>query len=169
MEWISSSVPYVVPPKPGEPDAWTKAGGRQRLLGVEVVAASDEVRTALQLPEGARVVRRSRLIIDGDAPMEVATSYWPAEWAEHTALAEPKAVKGGTVRLVADLGYVTATSVEANTAELANEANCPEAPAGVPLLVIKRTMLDGDEQPFEYIAMYRWNGEPQRYVLKAGG
>lgn len=161
-------MPYIVPPKPGEPDAWTKAGGSQRLLGVEVIDAPGEVRAALQLPQGARVVRRSRLIIDGDAPMEVATSYWPAEWAEGTPLAEPKPVKGGTLRVLADMGRVAVTSIEDVTPEIANEVNCPEAPAGVALLVIKRTMLGIAGVPFEYIVMRRWNGEPQRYVLKAG-
>lgn len=161
-------MPYVVPPKPGEPDAWTKAGGKQRLLGVEVVDATEEVRAALQLPDGARVVRRSRLIIDVDEPMEVATSYWPAEWAEGTPLAEAKAVKGGTLRVLAEMGRTTVTDVEDNTAELADDVNCPQAPRGAPLLVIKRTMIDADEVPFEYIVMYRWNGDPQRYVLKAG-
>lgn len=160
-------MPYIAPPEPGEPDAWTKGGGSQRLLGVGVADASDEVRAALQLPDGARIVRRSRLIIEAGEPMEVATSYWPAEWAEGTALAEPRPVKGGTLRALADTGRVTATSIEENTVALADEANCPEAPRGAPLLVIKRTMLDADDQPFEYIVMYRWNGDPQRYVLKA--
>lgn len=168
MDWTTHSAPYVTPPKPGESDAWTQAGGSSRLLGVEVVDAPDDVRTALNLPDNARVVRRSRLIIDGDSPIEVATSYWPAEWAEGTALAEAKAVKGGTLRTLADLGRVTKTSIEDNTAELADDANCPEAPRGVALLVIRRTMLDADNQPIEYIVMYRWNGQPQRYVLKAG-
>lgn len=160
-------MPYVVPPKPGQPDAWTQAGGASRLLGVEVVDAPSDARAALRLPEGARVVRRSRLIIDAGGPMEVATSYWPAEWAEGTVLAEPKAAKGGTLRVLADMGRVTATSVEDNTAEIADDANCPEAPKGAALLVIKRTMLDAADAPIEYIVMYRWNGEPQRYVLKA--
>jgi DNA-binding GntR family transcriptional regulator len=66
------------------------------------------------------------------------------------------------------MGRVTATSVEDNSAEIADDVNCPQAPRGAPLLVIKRTMLDADERPIEYIVMHRWNGEPQRYVLKAG-
>lgn len=167
MTWTSSSVPYITAPKPGEPDAWTKSGGSQRLLGVDVVDAPDEVRAALRLAADARVVRRSRLIIDGDAPMEVAVSYWPAEWAAGTPLAEPKAVKGGTLRVLADMGYVSARSVEDVTAEIADDLNCPEAPTGVALLVIKRTMFDAAGQPFEHIAMRRWNDEPQRYVLEA--
>lgn len=161
-------MPYITPPKPGESDAWTKAGGKQRLLSVEVVDADDDVRSALRLPERARVVRRSRLIIDAGEPMEVAVSHWPAEWAAGTALAEPRPVKGGTLRVLADMGRATATSIEENTAEIADDVNCPQAPRGAPLLAIRRTMLDADAQPIEYIVMHRWNGDPQRYVLKAG-
>lgn len=160
-------MPYIVPPKPGEPDAWTKAGGSQRLLGVEVIEAPEDVLAALQLRAGARVVRRSRLIIDAGEPMEVAVSYWPAEWTEGTPLAEPKAVKGGTLRALADMGRITASSVEDNSAEIADDSNCPQAPVGVALLVIKRTMYDAAGVPFEYIVMHRWNGEPQRHVLRA--
>lgn len=160
-------MPYLVPPKPGAPDAWTQAGGTQRLLGVGVVDASDDVRTALAMPEGARVVRRSRLIISEGEPMEVATSHWPADWAEGTALADPKPVKGGTVRLAADLGWVAAESREDLTAVLADGENVPEAPIGAALLEIKRVMVTADGVPFEYIVMHRWNGEPQRYVLRA--
>jgi GntR family transcriptional regulator len=138
------------------------------LLSVEVVDAAPEVRAALQLPSGARVVRRSRLIIDGVAPMEVATSYWPAEWAEGTALADAKPVKGGTVRLVADLGWTAAEALEEATAQLSDEADVEEAPAGVALFILKRILVDAAGVPFEYIVMHRWNGEPQRYVLKAG-
>lgn len=168
MDWTTHSAPYVTPPKRGESDAWTQAGGTSRLLGVDVVDASDDVRAALALPEGARVVRRSRLIIDSEGPMEVATSYWPAAWAEGTALAEAKAVKGGTLRVLADMGYVTAKSIEDVTAEVADGANVPEAPVGAALLVIKRTMLDAVGRPFERIIMHRWNGDPQRYILEAG-
>lgn len=168
MTWTSTSVPYITAPNAGEPDAWTKSGGSQRLLGVDVVDASDEVRAALQLPASAQVVRRSRLIIDADGPMEVATSYWPAEWAAGTPLAGPRPVKGGTLRALLDLGYEAAISVEDVTAEVADGLNVPEAPVGVALLVIKRTMFNVAEQPFEHIAMYRWNGDPQRYVLRTG-
>lgn len=166
MSWTTTSVPYITPPKPGEPDTWTQAGGSQRLLGVEVVDASDEVRTALRLAAGERVVRRSRLIIKDGEPMEVATSYWAAEWAAGTPLEDPKPVKGGTMRAIADLGRIAAVSVEDVSVEIADALNCPEAPDGAPLLVIKRTVYD--DVPFEFIVMYRWNGDAQRYVLRAG-
>lgn len=168
MTWTSTSVPYFTPPEPGRPDPWTASGGSQRLLGVDVAEASPEVRDALRLPTGARVVRRSRLIIQGDGePMEVATSYWPADWAEGTALAEARPVKGGTVRLVADLGWTTAEALEEATSVLSDDADVPEAPAGVALFVLKRILVNAAGVPFEYIVMHRWDGTPQRYVLKA--
>ena len=168
MTWTSTSVPYFTPPEPGQPDPWTASGGSQRLLGVGVADAPPDVREALELPEDARVVRRSRLIIDADGPMEVATSYWPAEWAEGTALAEPRPVKGGTVRLAADLGWTAARVLEEATAVLSNDAGIPEAPADTALFVLKRIMVAASGVPFEFIVMHRWNGEPQRYVLEAG-
>ena len=124
------------------------------------------MREALQLADGAEVVRRSRLILlDGD-PMEVATSYWPAEWAAGTPLAETKPVKGGTIRLLADMGWITAKSIEDVDAVLSDEANVPHAPARTALLAIYRTMLTADGVPFEHCAMHRWNRQRQRYVLE---
>ena len=160
-------MPYFTPPEPGQPDPWTASGGSQRLLGVDVIEAPAEVRDSLRLREGERVVRRSRLIIDAGEPMEVATSYWAADWAAGTALAEPKPVKGGTVRLAADLGWTAAESREEVTVEVADGVNVPEAPVGAGLLVIERTLVTAAGVPFEHIVMHRWDGTPQRYVLKA--
>lgn len=167
MTWTSTSVPYFAPPEPGQPDAWTAAGGKQRLLSVGVVDASPEVREALRLPEGARVVRRSRLIIEHDEPMEVATSYWPAEWAQGTALAEERAVKGGTIALVAELGWTAVRALEEATAVRAEDVDLPEAPVAAALFVLRRTLVNSEGVPFEYIEMHRWDGTPQRYVLEA--
>jgi GntR family transcriptional regulator len=167
VERKSDSVAYVVPPAPGEPDAWTKAGGGQKLLDVGVVAAPEDVLSALHLEQGAEVVRRARLILRDGEPMEVAVSYWPAEWAAGTGLAAARPVKGGTVRLLADLGWRTADWVDDVDAFMSDEVDEAGVPAGVPVLAIYRTMLDVHETPFEYIVMYRWNRERQRYTGKA--
>lgn len=159
-------MPYVAPPKPGEPDAWTQAGGGQRLLSVDVVDASAEVREALDLAPGAQVVRRSRLILLGGEPIEVATSHWPAEWAAGTPLAEPRPVKGGTIRLLAGMGWTAAKSIEDLDAVRSEEADVPYAPAGTALLAILRTLVAANGVPFEYCAMHRWNRQRQRYVLE---
>lgn len=167
MERKSDSVAYVVPPAPGESDAWTKAGGGQRLLDVGVAPAREDVLAALHLEPGAAAVRRARLILRDAEPMEVAISYWPAEWAAGTALAEVKPVKGGTVRLLADLGWRTEDWTDEVDALDSNEIDETTVPRGVPVLAIYRTMFDEHGTPFEYMVMYRWNRERQRYTGKA--
>lgn len=169
MTWTSSSAPYLTPPGPGSPDAWTQAGGGQKLLEVGVVEANEEVRAALGLEPGAQVVRRTRLILREGEPIEQATSYWPAAWAADTALAGERPVKGGTVRLLADLGWRVAQTIDdLDAAETASAANAPMAPAGTPLLTIRRTAYDQAEVPFEYCVMHIWDGHRQRYVVEVG-
>jgi GntR family transcriptional regulator len=163
VERINESATYVVPPEIGNPDAWTQAGGSQRLLEVGVVVAAADVCTALQLSDRTEVVRRSRLILSDGEPMEVAISYWSADWAAGTALAEPLRIKGGTMRLLADMGWRTRSWIDEVDVLLSDEIEEPGVPAGVPLLAIYRTMLSESGVPFEYIVMYRWNRERQRY------
>lgn len=168
VEHINDSAKYVVPPEVGQPDAWTQAGGSQRLLDAGVIAAPDDVRTALGLPEGAEVVRRSRLILADGEPMEVAISYWPSDWAAGTALAEPRRIKGGTMRLLADMGHRTKSWADEVDAISSDEVEEPGIPDGVPVLAIYRTTLDEAGRPFEYIVMYRWNRDRQRYGGEVG-
>lgn len=168
VEHINDSAKYVVPPEVGKPDAWTQAGGTQRLLDVGVMAAPDDVRAALGLADGAQVVRRSRLILQNGEPMEVAISYWPAEWAAGTALAEPRRIKGGTMRLLADIGWRTQTWADEVDALSSDELEEPGVPAGVPVLAIYRTTRAESGTPFEYIVMYRWNRDRQRYAGEVG-
>jgi GntR family transcriptional regulator len=163
VERINESATYVVPPEIGNPDAWTQAGGSQRLLEVGVVVAAADVRAALKLPDGAGAVRRSRLILRDGEPMEVAVSYWSADWAAGTALAEPRRIKGGTMRLLADMGWRTRSWTDEVDVLLSDEIEEPGVPVGVPMLAIYRTMLSESRVPFEYIVMYRWNRERQRY------
>lgn len=125
-----------------------------------------EVREALQLLDGQDVVQRASLILRDGEPIELMVSHWPASWAAGTALAEPKPVKGGTLRLVADLGWVAATSVEDAGAVIATAKNVPHAPVGSALFRIRRTLLTRADKPFEYTVMHSWDGHEQRYVLE---
>jgi GntR family transcriptional regulator len=168
VTWTSTSEPYLTPPAPGEPDAWTqqsKGRGGQRVLGAGEQPASLEVAEALRIEPSAPVVYRSRLILLDDEPIEIVTSHWPAAIAAGTALAEPKPVKGGTIRLLADLGWTAARSVDELSAEAANEISAPTVEPGTVLLVIRRTLLTQSDVPFEYTVMASWNGQRQRYVL----
>lgn len=154
-------------PERGEADAWTRAGGSQRLLEVGVVPAPGDVRDALNLSDGAEVVRRVRLILKDGEPIEVAVSHWPAEWAAATGLAEAKPVKGGTIRLLADLGWIADDWQDDVSPAVADGEEVPQAPVGAALLVIRRTLWSADHIPFEYDVMHSWDGHAQRYTGKA--
>jgi GntR family transcriptional regulator len=170
MTWTSTSVPYLTPSAPGEPDAWTtqsKGRGSQRILSAGEQHATAEVAAALGLAEGATVVHRSRLILLDGVPIEIVNSHWPAEWAAGTALAELEPIKGGAVRLLADLGWKSGKSIDDLSAELADEMWAPTVEPGTPLLVIRRTLLTHDNAPFEHTVMASWDGHRQRYVLEA--
>ncbi|SCE71137.1 UTRA domain-containing protein [Micromonospora purpureochromogenes] len=110
-EWLSVSMPYVVPRSPQDGDAWaedaTQQGGvgSQRLLEVAKVVPAVEVAEALQVQPGALVVVRRRLMLLNDQPVELTDSYYPASIASGTALAEPRKIRGGAIGLLAELGY----------------------------------------------------------------
>lgn len=170
VSWISTSRAYLTPAPPGRPDAWTQStGGRgsQRILGVGIVPASVAARAALRLPDGAAgVVRRARLILFDGEPIETVVSYWPAVWAARTALARAQPVRGGAVRLLADLGWHAAVAVEEVGADVADDRTVSQAPGGAALLVLRRTLLTDAGVPFEYCVMHAWDGRYQRYTVE---
>lgn len=110
-EWLSVSMPYVVPRSPQAGDAWAEDAaqqggvGAQRLLDVAEVVPTVEVAEALQMEPGAPVVVRRRLMLLNDQPVELTDSYYPGYIASGTALAEPRKIRGGAIGLLAELGY----------------------------------------------------------------
>lgn len=178
VTWKSTSTPYLSPTGQGQPDAWTretKGRGAQRILSAGHCAASAETGAALRVAEGGLLVYRSRLILFDDQPVEVVNSYYPAAWASGTALAESARIKGGAVRLVAELGWIAAKTIDDDSAEtvadlpadLAGVEAVAAIPTGVPLLVVRRLSVDAAGVPFEYAIMPSWDGRRQRYVLEA--
>ncbi|MET7706117.1 UTRA domain-containing protein [Micromonospora sp. NPDC005413] len=110
-EWLSVSMPYVLPRSPQDKDAWAEDAaqqggvGTQRLLEVSEVASTTEVAEALQVEPGAPVVVRRRLMLMDEQPVELTDSYYPVSIAHGTPLAEPRKIRGGAVGLLAELGY----------------------------------------------------------------
>lgn len=167
--WTTSSAAYLTPPPPGEPDTWTsetQGRGSQRIAAAGRSGSTPEVATALRIAEGSPVIHRSRIILMDDEPVEIVTSYYPAGLSGAESLAEPKPIKGGAVRLLADLGWVAATTVEDVSAETADDGAQPGAPEGVPLLVIRRTVYTRADVPFEHTVMTSWDKRRQRYVME---
>jgi GntR family transcriptional regulator len=147
--------PYVVA---GGGDAWaTEAAaagrrGTQRLLDVGLAAATDEIRAALDLTLGEQVVRRSRLMLLDEIPVEIADSFYPASFAAGSSLATPSKIPGGAVAALAALGRPAAEAAELVTARLPDkyEMDVLAVTAEEPLLVLTRVSHDKAGKPVEY-------------------
>ncbi|WP_354643887.1 GntR family transcriptional regulator [Kitasatospora camelliae] len=102
---------YKEPAKPGESYRWIAEAQKQGLRPeseitfVGEVTPSADVRALLGLPEkGIALLRTQVLSLDGE-PAELVKTYYPVELARGTALAEPAKIRGGSPRLLADMGY----------------------------------------------------------------
>ncbi|ABP52629.1 MULTISPECIES: UTRA domain-containing protein [Salinispora] len=110
-DWLSVSMPYVQPDATHAGDVWAAdaAGqgrsGTQRILAVGEVVAAAEVAAALRVAPGDPVTVRRRLMLLDDEPVELTDSYYPVAIARGTALAEQRKIRGGAVRLLAEVGY----------------------------------------------------------------
>lgn len=159
--WVSESTPYVRPRTPGSPNAWTEeAAGRghkggQKTLEVATIAPSEVVRTALRLEAEAQVVVRRRLILLDEQPVELTDSYYPAEIASGTRLADPRKIPGGAVALLAELGFTGHNTTETVNAAVVteSEARLLGLHAGSAVLKLVRVTVTADEVPFEVSIM----------------
>ena len=159
-------------------DAWAAEAARQgkvgtqRLLDVEALSPPAHVREALRLPGGATVIRRRRLVLADDQPIEIAASYYPADIAAGTPLAEAKKIKGGAVRVLLELGYPLEESVELVSAErpTAEDVGLLAVEPTTPLLVIRRTSGRVGGRPAEFAEnrMVADRSGPLMYRLRSG-
>lgn len=167
--WKTSSAAYLKPPPLGQPDAWTSetsGRGSQRIAAAGRSGSTPEIATALRLQDGEPVIHRARIVLMDGEPVEIVTSYYPARLAGAGPLAEPKPIKGGAVRLLADLGWTASAAIEDVSAETADPIIHPGAPEGRALLVVRRTVYTAADVPFEYTVMVSWDGRRQRYVME---
>lgn len=157
-QWSGSSTAYL---GSGQGDAWGKEAadqgrtGSQRILKAGPTTSSREVAQRLGLPEGANVVERERLILLDGNPVELAISYWPAIWAEETALARPGKIRGGAVSLLADLGYTPGRVDEDVAARPPTgwESEALALTAGEWVLSMIRTIAAPEGRPYEVSVM----------------
>jgi len=143
--------------------------GTQRIVSAGHAEATPEVAEALDIPVGAPVLHRVRLISVDGAPVELVSSHFPTErlGVDAAPLGGPRQIKGGAVRLLADLGWTAAANVEDVSAETAAEHAVPGIDAHTPVLVTRRTVLNAERVPFEYTVMVAWDRRRQRYTLRA--
>jgi GntR family transcriptional regulator len=143
-----------------------KAGSR--LLDQEVIAATTELAAALEIDEGASVLRIRRLRLGGDAPVGVQTAHLPLERA--AALIGVGPLEGSLyAALEAHCGVVPEEARETYRVALIAE---PEAallgvPAGSPVFVVERTTADA-RGVFEFtLSLMRGDRYEIRSTLRA--
>ncbi|RAO26447.1 hypothetical protein PSN13_06475 [Micromonospora saelicesensis] len=176
--WNTTSDRYL---SPTVGDAWAAEAaasgqrGTQRILDATTLPAPDDIAQMLGLPAGASVVRRRRLILADDQPVELATSYWAASLADLTVLGDPQKIPGGTARFLAELGYHPVEVREDLTArmstteeEMVLQGRVPQLVQSEPVLVLTRIQLDESGQPFQVDVNVMREGQHTRYVRQAG-
>jgi GntR family transcriptional regulator len=109
---------YLAPAAPDKAFRWIdeaeKKGMRAEieLLDVAEVEPPLSVSKAFGLAAGGTAILRRQLLKLNGEPAELADCYYPAEIGRGTALAEPKKIKGGTPKLLAELGYPPRQAVD---------------------------------------------------------
>lgn len=156
-EWITASTPYLSPHAAGQADLWAleaaQAGrsGRSKVISAGPAAAPQIVANLLGVEPGRDAIRRRRVVTLDDRPVEIADSWYPVRIAEGTGLAEPTPIKGGALRLLADLGYAAVRYVEDVSVVLVADdlAELLDVPEGEAVLELVRTSYTSNGAPFE--------------------
>ncbi|MCM2391039.1 UTRA domain-containing protein [Streptomyces sp. CWNU-1] len=176
-EWISTSIPYLTPRAKGQTDAWaaeTAAQGRrgsQRILHAGEAPAPQEVSERLGIGENDMIIIRRRLMLLDGRPCELTDTYYPADIARDTRLAETAKIPGGAVTYLAGLGYIAARAREDISARMPHhherESLC--ASDDEPVLQVVRTTLDRDNKPIQVdIMIMPANRRRLQYDIRIG-
>ncbi|KXK62329.1 hypothetical protein AWW66_08855 [Micromonospora rosaria] len=158
MQQNSTSDRYLTP---DGGDVWaneaasTGQQGTQRITAAEEIPAPSEVADALGLtPNEPVVLRRRVMLLDGHA-VELTDSYYPSGIAAGTPLADRAKIPGGSVTLLANLGYTPDRAVDDITARLPTPEEQHELHISErdPVIVLTRLTVDAAGTPFEYSVM----------------
>ena len=128
-------------------------------LHVDEVAAEEDVARALELTEGAGVLRRSRRYLVEGRPVQTAVSHLPLAVVD-TRAEEPPAQRirthdtgpGGIYARLAELGMAPTHFTEEIWVRMPTpeESDELELAAGTPVLEVARTALTSEHRPVEF-------------------
>jgi GntR family transcriptional regulator len=165
-------MPYL---DPGGGNAWEQEAeaqghvGAQRIVSAGELTPPPDVAAALHLRPGEVAVGRRRLMLLGEQPVELVTSYWPTDIAGGTALAELRKIPGGSVALLSRLGH-TPQAVEERVRARApgpHERHELRLADGEWVLVLDRLITNRDGRPYEVSVMIMSGRLAQlRYSMK---
>lgn len=157
-EWITASAPYLAPRARGDEDPWEREAAQGGHVGHHRVVLVDRrplpgfVAARLGVESGVGGILRRRVVTLDDRPVEVADSWYPLAVAQGTGLAEPKPIRGGALRLLADLGYSAVRHVE-DVGIVDPPADLAELLGTAAVLELIRTSFTADDTPFEVAVM----------------
>ncbi len=145
------------PAEPGEQYRWltvAASGGKRgsiQMLGVSEVRPPAEAAAALDLGETGTAFLRHQLLSHDDEPVELVKSYYPAELARGTALAEPRKIRSGTPTLLTEMGYPPVPTVDRVSARVPTQEQYESLrlPSDLPILRTFRVVYSGGERPIE--------------------
>ncbi|TYB52751.1 UTRA domain-containing protein [Nonomuraea sp. PA05] len=176
--WSNTSAPYIRPRPDGEPDAWTEEAAQRGHAGTnelrevgEIPAPADIARDLNIGGEPQQVVVRRRIVLLDGVPIELADSYYPASIARGTPLAQPGKIRGGAVRLLAELGYRARKVEETVSARpaTATERELLRLDEADWVLVLRRVTCDHAGTPYESTVMTMVaSGRELRYEHEEG-
>lgn len=127
----------------------------QRLLNVTTVPAAPEIALRLDIDEGAGVVLRQRIFLIDGHPVALCDSYYPADLARGTAIAEHRKIKGGVHALIEDVDGPIKRMISRSIDEIAarmptpSESDALHLTPGTPVARILRTVYDSEDHPVE--------------------
>ena len=115
-------------------------------LFVEKAPASMSVAEKLEVAPGDLVVVRRRSGSIGDVPWMMMASYFPLDIAEGTPLEQAGEIAGGSIKLLADMGYAQVGFVDEIGARMPStrEFSFFGLSTGTPVVVVNRTAYTPD-------------------------
>ncbi|MEU1484309.1 UTRA domain-containing protein [Streptomyces sp. NPDC005752] len=174
---VTTSARYLAPSGAGAGDVWAAdaaAGGHrgtQEIVRAGEVDAPGRVAVLLGLGKGQRVVERRRVMYLDGVPCELTDTYYPARIARGTKLAGTARIRGGAVRLLAELGHVGVKVQEEVVARMPtkDERVALAVDGDVPVLELIRLTLDAHDRPVQADVMVMPpGGQRLRYEIRIG-
>lgn len=162
--WVRDRAPLEIAPasmmtasRPGEPYSWISEAakrsqkGSNRLLEIAEVVPPGRVREVLGLDERGTAVMRWRIgLLDGK-PAELVRSFYPADIARGTRLADRRKIPGGSPTLLNSMGYPARGQDDVIGTRLATseEYELLDLPGDIPLLDVFRVVYSDKRRPIE--------------------
>ncbi|PSK99097.1 GntR family transcriptional regulator [Murinocardiopsis flavida] len=148
---------YMPPAEGSDPYRWVTEAetrsqrGKIRSLRVEEVVPPRGVADAFGIPVGGTALLRHQVLVLDDRPAELASVYFPLELAHGTALLEPKKIRGGAPKILADIGHTPVKWVDRLSVRLptSEELLALELPDDVPVMRTFRTVYSDFDRPVQ--------------------